>query len=91
MGVHRVGFASLFARVGLFKLKLVGPALVLFGAYGGISNVRCRGIWWSIMASCAALVSTDLTAGRVILTGADLSDGAKRLCFPLLQLPEGNL
>lgn len=43
MSVHWAGFGSLFAGEGLFKLKLVGPGLVLFGAYGGISKRQVRG------------------------------------------------
>jgi uncharacterized protein (TIGR00266 family) len=43
MSVHWAGFASLFAGEGLFKLKLTGPGLVLFGAYGGISKRQVRG------------------------------------------------
>lgn len=38
IGIQWAGFASLFAGEGLFKLKLTGPGLVLFGAYGGISQ-----------------------------------------------------
>lgn len=43
MGVHWAGFASWFAGEGLFKLKLRGPGLVLFGAYGGVSKRRISG------------------------------------------------
>lgn len=43
MSVHWAGFASLFAGEGLFKLKLVGPGLILFGAYGGISKRQVNG------------------------------------------------
>ena len=43
MGVHWAGFASWFAGEGLFKLKLRGPGLVLFGAYGGVSQRRVNG------------------------------------------------
>lgn len=38
LGVGWAGFASWFAREGLFKLKVTGPGLVFFGAYGGISQ-----------------------------------------------------
>lgn len=33
------GFASWFAGEGLFKLKVNGPGIVFFGAYGGITEV----------------------------------------------------
>ena len=38
LGVGWAGFASWFAREGLFKLKVTGPGLVFFEAYGGISQ-----------------------------------------------------
>lgn len=38
LGVGWAGFASWFAREGLFKLKVEGPGLVFFGAYGGITE-----------------------------------------------------
>ncbi|ERT06932.1 hypothetical protein M595_3082 [Lyngbya aestuarii BL J] len=37
LGVGWAGLASWFAREGLFKLKVTGPGLVFFGAYGGIT------------------------------------------------------
>lgn len=43
MGVQWAGLASWFAGEGLFKLKLKGPGLVLFGAYGGVSKRRISG------------------------------------------------
>jgi uncharacterized protein (TIGR00266 family) len=43
LGVHWAGFSSFFAGEGLFKLKMAGPGLVLFGAYGGISKRRVSG------------------------------------------------
>ena len=38
LGVGWAGFASWFAGEGLFKLKVIGPGLVFFGAYGGITE-----------------------------------------------------
>lgn len=38
LGVGWAGFASWFAGEGLFKLKVTGPGLVFFGAYGGITQ-----------------------------------------------------
>lgn len=38
LGVRWAGFASWFAGEGLFKLKVIGPGLVFFGAYGGITQ-----------------------------------------------------
>jgi uncharacterized protein (TIGR00266 family) len=38
LGVGWAGFASWFAGEGLFKLKVTGPGLVFFGAYGGITE-----------------------------------------------------
>ncbi|KKI99170.1 TIGR00266 family protein [Prochlorothrix hollandica] len=43
MGVQWAGFSSLLAGEGLFKLRLQGPGLVFFGAYGGISERRVQG------------------------------------------------
>lgn len=43
MGVSWAGFSSWFAKEGLFKLKLRGPGLVLFGAYGGITKRQVSG------------------------------------------------
>lgn len=43
LGVHWAGFASFFAREGLFKLLLSGQGAVLIGAYGGMSKRRVRG------------------------------------------------
>nr|WP_263012358.1 TIGR00266 family protein [Laspinema sp. D3c] len=37
------GFASWFAREGLFKLKLTGTGRVFFGAYGGLTPKRING------------------------------------------------
>lgn len=38
LGVRWAGFGSWFAGEGLFKLKVMGPGLVFFGAYGGITQ-----------------------------------------------------
>ncbi|PSN19801.1 TIGR00266 family protein [filamentous cyanobacterium CCP5] len=43
IGVQWAGFTSLLAGEGLFKLRLIGPGLVFFGAYGGISEHRVNG------------------------------------------------
>lgn len=43
LGVHWAGFASFFAREGLFKLLVSGQGAVLIGAYGGMSKRRIRG------------------------------------------------
>lgn len=39
LGARWAGFASWFAGEGLFKLKVNGPGILFFGAYGGISEV----------------------------------------------------
>lgn len=38
LGVGWAGFGSWFAGEGLFKLKVTGPGVVFFGAYGGITE-----------------------------------------------------
>ncbi|MEL7037469.1 MAG: TIGR00266 family protein [Cyanobacteria bacterium J06592_8] len=38
LGVRWAGFRSWFLGEGLFKLKVTGPGLVFFGAYGGITQ-----------------------------------------------------
>ena len=43
MNVQWAGFKSWFSGEGLFKLKLEGPGLVFFGAYGGIIERRVQG------------------------------------------------
>lgn len=43
LGVQWAGFASFFAREGLFKLKVSGQGLVFFGAYGGLTQKRING------------------------------------------------
>ena len=43
MDVQWAGFKSWIAGEGLFKLKLRGPGLVFFGAYGGITERRVQG------------------------------------------------
>ncbi|MFZ9737419.1 MAG: TIGR00266 family protein [Prochlorotrichaceae cyanobacterium] len=43
MNVHWAGFKSWFSGEGLFKLKVQGPGLLFFGAYGGITERRVQG------------------------------------------------
>lgn len=43
MAVNWAGFKSWFSGEGLFKLKMQGPGLVFFGAYGGITERRVQG------------------------------------------------
>ena len=43
LGVQWAGFSSWIAGEGLFKLKVSGPGLVFFGAYGGITERRVHG------------------------------------------------
>ena len=42
IAVQWAGFSSWFAGEGLFRLKLRGPGLVFFGAYGGITERRVQ-------------------------------------------------
>jgi len=42
-GVQWVGFASLFAGEGLFRLKVSGNGMVFFGCYGGLSERQVQG------------------------------------------------
>lgn len=43
MQVQWAGFKSWLSGEGLFKLKLQGPGLIFFGAYGGITERRIQG------------------------------------------------
>jgi len=43
MQVQWAGFKSWLSGEGLFKLKLQGPGLLFFGAYGGITERRVQG------------------------------------------------
>ncbi|NJK38281.1 MAG: TIGR00266 family protein [Oscillatoriales cyanobacterium RM1_1_9] len=38
LGVSWAGFASWFSGEGLFRLKVIGPGVVFFGGYGGITK-----------------------------------------------------
>ncbi|MGF1492324.1 MAG: TIGR00266 family protein [Microcoleaceae cyanobacterium] len=38
LGVGWAGFASWFSGEGLFRLKVAGPGVVFFGAYGGLTK-----------------------------------------------------